>query len=561
MGRSRLAFLVALGLSLAPALALFPPQAGAEETGPLVVEVGSSLAYLDETALRSAIGSELRAQIIQGGGPQASSARGTLMLGLDRASKELLMTYRARSGSILVRKIKLPSERDAQITTIALLAGNLARDESAELLANLQPVQSASSAAASSTPPAASSSPAPEASSATPLLSASAPAEASSAPPAASAPPLPPCSRRYTPQEPVAFHLIPGVGYPFADEPYHTPFSLSLLLGSVGEIRDGAQIGAVISHTQGDVSGVTLGGFGTATEGRIQGAALGGTFQIGKCDAQAILGAGTISLQQGSVEGAQLAGLISITGGSFVGLQGASLFSAVRGDLEGFQGSGLFNATRGKVTGFQGAGLFNVARGGLKGFQGAGLFNVAGDVEGVQASSVLNIGGRVKGVQIGLINLASHMDGLPIGLFSFAGNTRLQPLLWLSARPRYNLGLKMTTGYAYQIVSTSFQQSNEAPEYGFSYALGLHFPLDNLFLDVDLAYHHLFPNLHLDKSKSSPEWKDKHTELLKLRVIGGVDIWRHFGVFFGGGSFVDLEDLSNNKRPKVQQDWIFGIQL
>jgi hypothetical protein len=67
----------------------------------------------------------------------------------------------------------------------------------------------------------------------------------------------------------------------------------------------------------------------------------------------------------------------------------------------------------------------------------------------------VNIAGRVDGVQFGLVNLAEHMDGLPIGLFSLAGNTKLQPLAWVTGHPRFNLGLKMTTGMAYQILSSA----------------------------------------------------------------------------------------------------------
>jgi hypothetical protein len=186
--------------------------------------------------------------------------------------------------------------------------------------------------------------------------------------------------------------------------------------------------------------------------------------------------------------------------------------------------------------------------------------NLAGDVEGMQLGLV-NVGGKVKGVQLGLVNLARHMDGYPLGLFSYAENTRLQPVLWVSPRPRYNLGLKMATGHAYQIVSAGVSEQGDRPLYGLAYTLGLHFPLDNFFVDGDIGYHWVFPTLHLDTSGSSPRWKDEHAYLVKARALGGIQLWRRLALFAGGGIALSLGELAQEKAPRVGNEWTFGVQF
>jgi hypothetical protein len=338
--------------------------------------------------------------------------------------------------------------------------------------------------------------------------------------------------------------LVPGVGYPFATEPYHTRLSFSLLLGNVGEVRQGAQLGGLLVRTSGDASWVSAGGIGSMVEGRIEGAALGGVFQLGGCDAQGALGAGVFSAQRGALKGVQMAGAVALAGA----------------EVEGAQVAGTVSAARGKVTGFQVSGLVNLAPGGLEGVQVAGLVNLAGDVEGVQVAPV-NIARRVNGVQFGLVNLAEHMDGLPIGLFSLAGNTKLQPLLWVTGHPRFNLGLKMTTGMAYQIISSGVSKGEERPLYSLGYTLGLHIPRGDFFLDMDIGYHQIFPTLHLDTSDDSPRWKDDHAHLVKARVLGGVQIWKRLALFAGVGAVITMDELAREKEPQVRQEWTFGVQF
>jgi hypothetical protein len=381
MSRARLAFLVVLGLALLPSLTLFS-AASAEESASVIVEVASSLAYLDEEALRKAIGAELRTRALPPGGAQASGARGTLLLGLDRVSGELVMTYRARGGGLLVRNLKLPAERGAQITTIALLAGNLARDEAAELLAAMKPAPGASSGPASPAPASSSgavsasallSSSASASSSATPPPTPSASTSASSTAPRASVavrlrvpvavPRAGLCAAPRARREPISLQLVPGVGYPLTTAPYHTRLSFSLLLGSVGEVREGAQLGGLLVKTSGDASWVSAGGIGSMIDGRTR----GGRPRWG-LPARRLRRPG----------GPRRRCVLGAAGGAQGGPDGGGgRARRCRGRRRpGGRGG---ERSPGKVTGFQVSGLVNLAPGGVEGAQVAGLVNMAGD--------------------------------------------------------------------------------------------------------------------------------------------------------------------------------------
>jgi hypothetical protein len=100
----------------------------------IVLVVLPSAARLDASRLRVDIGTELGADVVMPDDALAPSAMGTLTVGLDAsgAGGTITIRYETRAEPIS-RQMELPPVPDAAERAVVLLAGNLARDESAEL--------------------------------------------------------------------------------------------------------------------------------------------------------------------------------------------------------------------------------------------------------------------------------------------------------------------------------------------------------------------------------------------------------------------------------------------
>jgi hypothetical protein len=112
------------------------------------------------------------------------------------------------------------------------------------------------------------------------------------------------------------------------------------------------------------------------------------------------------------------------------GLQVSGIFGGA--DLvNGAQIGGIFTTAK-KVNGAQIAGIFTSA-GEVNGAQIAGITAISkGDVRGAQISPVNYADGTVYGTQIGLVNIANDMYGLPIGLFSWIKNGIHDIAIWFT---------------------------------------------------------------------------------------------------------------------------------
>jgi hypothetical protein len=113
-------------------------RADAQAVSPLpsrrvvVLVVLPSAARLDASRLRVDIGKELGADVVALDDPLAPIAAGTLTVGLDASGGTVTIRYEARAEPVS-RQMELPPASDAAERAVVLLAGNLARDESAEL--------------------------------------------------------------------------------------------------------------------------------------------------------------------------------------------------------------------------------------------------------------------------------------------------------------------------------------------------------------------------------------------------------------------------------------------
>lgn len=148
------------------------------------------------------------------------------------------------------------------------------------------------------------------------------------------------------------------------------------------------ELGGIFNIDRGNVSGLQLAGVFNAVGGRMHGVQL----------------AGTVNLNRRKVDGVQLAGNVNIN------------LSGIRGP----QFAGLLNINCGAGEGAQFGGVGNIQAQDYRGSQFGGVFNVATrELKGAQVAGVLNFGKHVKGSQIGLINIADSVEGVPIGFISF----------------------------------------------------------------------------------------------------------------------------------------------
>ena len=110
----------------------FDQSARAADGQLLVVVEAPPALEADAAEIRRAIGAELHARTIAPMSTPAEAPGRALIVALDR--DRIAMSLRASDGTSVVRVIPAPVERGARLRAIAWLAGNLARDESSELV-------------------------------------------------------------------------------------------------------------------------------------------------------------------------------------------------------------------------------------------------------------------------------------------------------------------------------------------------------------------------------------------------------------------------------------------
>jgi hypothetical protein len=129
-----------LGAGLALAVAVTRPAAAEDPAPPrplVVVTVAQDATELDAAAVRAAVGQELGADAVGPDDPRAPRATGSIDVSVDRAAHQLVVSYKGRAEPI-TRRIDLPDDPASIERDAVLLAGNLARDEAGDLVAQLR---------------------------------------------------------------------------------------------------------------------------------------------------------------------------------------------------------------------------------------------------------------------------------------------------------------------------------------------------------------------------------------------------------------------------------------
>lgn len=324
---------------------LVPGSAGADGDPVRVLVRGS----LEATAVAAAIADELGvATSIVADHDGCNAPCAVITIDASRMATIQLIS----SGGVQMRSIELPESESTATDVVALVVGNLARDESAALVAAI--------AAEAPTPP--------------PVI-VPAPTPTPTPTPRPTPPPAPEPQRRRS--SGFSFGFIWPLSVDIAGE---GGFALDLVAGA---------------HRR--TSGVSISGVGSVT-GVVQGTQIGGAITVAdRVDGGQIAGAIAVA---GPVRGTQIAGAISVSR-EVRGAQIAGAVAATR-EVYGTQIAGAVAVSEGGA-GTQVAGALNVAAGNVRGAQIA-PFNVAGRVDGVQIG-VVNVARAGDGISLGLVNI------------------------------------------------------------------------------------------------------------------------------------------------------------
>jgi hypothetical protein len=327
-------------------------------------------------------------------------------------------------GREVERTLDLPADRDLATETIALAAGNLVRDEAAELVATLTPPPSPSEA---------------------PALPDELPTvDAANVPPG-------PAARRVTCTD--GERLFFGADFaPYAGTSSKYPDrwrTLSLnFVGGYARGLHGFELGVGANIESAFMCGVQIAAGANVVLGDVRGVQLApANVALGTVEGVQL---GVVGLAKGNVEGAQIA-TVSIGGGTLVGAQ-----------------LGVVNVLKSSVDGNQTA-VVNVAGADVRGAQ-IGVVNVAhGSVDGVQVGTTNVATGEVRGTQVGVINYADVSD-YPVGVVSVVRRGRTSVDGWVTEAGIGMAGVRHGGRVIHNIYGVGYRAGTPS---GWSFALGL----------------------------------------------------------------------------------------
>ena len=547
---------------------------------------------LDERAIQDALAEEFQIAV--------SFSERSDGLTLKVRAHVLSVSFKNEDGSILERQLDLPEDRSQQLTTIALLSGSIARDETGALIARLR----------------------------APAIPEESPVDADNAdnmesdPTSDAAPPQKPVPAPATPDEALkiddktkkpkleeTFGSLSFVGHltlPKKLEEKTSHAHLGFLSSDIGSLkgvaatlgihinrgsdRDGSGQGvqavvvylqnndrfsgvnasALVANNLGHTHGVLAAGLVTLGLGKTQGLQLSGLASIGTQSTRGAQLAGLSSLQTGKIEGVQAAGLTAYTHKDITGMQVAGLASIAGGRVSGVQLAGLGTYAQ-QLSGYQMA-LVTVAAKRLDGVQ-LGLINIAGDSNATRIG-LINVGRNGTGTQIGLLNVARDHKGAAIAPINIIPKIRNQLLVYGSYFPTdkkegspdgplAHLAIKFLPGAVYTQIGLGIgaeakecvatEDSNDDTCYGDgivyapSFALGVRSRLSKLVhIDVDAMYQYV---RGFNQSRSS-------THQIAGRAAFGLQPLPALGFFVGAGPQLELREGPRvDAPPEVSFGW------
>lgn len=422
--------------------AAVPDAPAAKDSLPITIKLTSTPIQAD--AVRAAIEEELRVAV------RVVDTLTEEGLSVTVTWRRAIVSFRSKEGESTTRSMNLPPNSEQAVEVIALLAGNLARDEASELLARLAPPPPPPAAEPSEPPPSGEPSP----------------------PPPADTPPAPPKPEEK--KQPAVKTQPPGKKKEELQGLIPTTANLSLFHPVT--LFDNTERRALKFE----------GGLAYSRVGAIQG--IGFTFgylRVEK-DVRGVIGSLGLTRVDGDVIGVQWSALLSEGHGKIRGAEVGSFVALRWGNVEGAQASAFFAYAK-NVVGFQGS-AGAVWADDVIGGQGS-LVTVARDVTGAQVSLVgvardidggqvglLNVA-KSTDVQLGLVNIAERVDGAALGLVSIAGNGYVEPTAYVigGSRDSYNAGVKFVAGFAYSALALGMTSTDGEARPHFEAGGGLHY--------------------------------------------------------------------------------------
>ncbi|MET0592104.1 MAG: hypothetical protein ABW133_05355 [Polyangiaceae bacterium] len=431
-----------------------------------------------------------------------------------RADGTVTIVFTTPDGREVERTLDLPADRALATETIALAAGNLVRDEAAELVASL-------------TPPPAPPPPPPE----VPPT-----ADVGAAPPA-------PANRRISCNDgdKVFFgaDFFPGVGTSSVLPSRTRTLSFNFVAGHARGLNGfelgvganiestfmcGTQIAAGANVVLGDVRGAQI-AIGNVALGEMQGAQIG-----------------VANFARGNVRGLQLA-TVSASGGSLSGAQ-IGVVNLLAGSALGNQ-TGVVNLSGSHVDGAQ-IGVVNVANGNVNGAQVAVTNLANGPVDGAQVGVANIVNGDVTGPQIGVFNYADVSD-YPVGVVSIVRHGRTSADAWVTETGTGMAGVRHGGRVLYNVYGVGYRPFDTNT---WSLALGLG------------GRANLAEKLHLD-IEAIAYWMQKNTPFQEDAQISslGANIAYDFSPMFSvfGGPSLNVLVTPHKDMTMLAPSWSTNI--
>lgn len=271
---------------------------------------------------------------------------------------------------------------------------------------------------------------------------------------------------------------------------------------------------------------------------------------------------GLFNLNGGETKAVQLSGLANMNLDDFQGVQATGLANINLRSADGVKFAGLMNFSNGRSVGASIAGLANIHVRDFKGPQIAGLTNIStkGKMYGSQISGLYNHGHKVYGTQIGFVNYADSLTGIPIGFLSIVkhGYHKLE----VSADEVFyaNLAFRSGARQFHNILMAGIQpqyfDSNNVV-WSFGYGLGTARKITKwLQLNIDLS------SQHVNKGSFTEEL----SSLNKLQVGFDFRLARGLSIYAGASlnsyltklSYSDYPTLFTGFKPKVFYTEVYG---
>jgi Secretin and TonB N terminus short domain len=298
------------------------------------------------------------------------------------------------------------------------------------------------------------------------------------------------------------------------------------------------EIGGFFNMDRGDVSWLQVAGFGNIVGGNVYGVQASGFFNLNGGETKAVQASGFTNINFKDFQGVQTAGFANI-----------NLRSA-----DGVQAAGFANISSGPSQGVQAAGFANIHVGDYKGPQVSGFANIAtGTIRGSQISGFFNYGGYVRGTQLGFVNVADSLTGVPVGFLSYV--KRGYHKIELSADEVFlgNIAFRSGVRQFYNILEAGFKPDyafGKDNVWSFGYGLGTARKLTRwLHLNIDVTSHHVNKasfTSELSSLNKAHVGLDFHL-MKKFSIYTGVTL----NGYFTRTTFTDYPTLFTDFSPRV----------